>query len=79
MLRRAISSRMKVDPFSALAKAMLRVRIVAPIPGKGTIGIDRDPDTGLYLFPDTPDTLDDLRRLRAGSLDSLQITQPVGS
>ena len=38
---------------------------------KGVIGISRDQSTGLYLFPDTPQTLDQLRDLQAGNLNQL--------
>jgi hypothetical protein len=38
---------------------------------KGVIGIKRDPSTGLYLFPDTPETLEQLRALQAGHLNQL--------
>jgi DNA invertase Pin-like site-specific DNA recombinase len=38
----------------------------------GTIQISLDPGRNLYLFPDTPDTLDRLRRLRTGEVNSLR-------
>ena len=38
----------------------------------GTIQIALDPGRNLYLFPDTPETFDRLRRLRAGELNSLR-------
>ena len=38
---------------------------------KGVIGITRDQSTGLYLFPDTPQTLDQFRGLQAGNLNRL--------
>ena len=38
----------------------------------GTIQIGLDPGRHLYLFPDTPEALDRLRRLRAGELNSLR-------
>jgi hypothetical protein len=41
----------------------------------GTIAIARDARTGLYLFPDTPDTLAGFRRLRGGEVDRLQFIQ----
>lgn len=37
----------------------------------GTIQVRRDPATNLYLFPDTPATLDQFRQLRAGTLKTL--------
>ena len=41
----------------------------------GTIAIARDARTGLYLFPDTPDTLAGFRQLRGGEVDRLQFIQ----
>jgi hypothetical protein len=41
----------------------------------GTIAIARDICTGLYLFPDTPDTLAGFRRLRSGEVDRLRFIQ----
>lgn len=38
---------------------------------KGVIGIKWDPSTGLYLFPDTPETLEQFRDLQAGHLKQL--------
>lgn len=38
---------------------------------KGVIEIKRDRSTGLYLFPDTPETLEQLRDLQAGHLNQL--------
>jgi hypothetical protein len=35
---------------------------------RGVIEIDRDPDTQLYLFPDRPETIDALQRLKAGAI-----------
>ena len=37
----------------------------------GTIQVCRDPTTRLYLFPDTPATLEQFRQLRAGILKTL--------
>src|SRR3954462_74983 len=45
----------------------------------GTIAITRDERTGLYLFPDAPGTLDQLRRLRAGELDQIAVGTELGS
>jgi hypothetical protein len=39
--------------------------------GNGTIAVARDGKTGLYLFPDTPRTLAQFRKLRAGKLYNL--------
>ena len=36
--------------------------------GRGVIEIDLDRTTGLYLFPDRPQTLADLRQLKAGTI-----------
>jgi DNA invertase Pin-like site-specific DNA recombinase len=38
----------------------------------GKIQITRDPQTGLYLFPDQPDTLDLLQQLKAGTVNNLR-------
>jgi hypothetical protein len=45
----------------------------------GTIAITRDERTGLYLFPDTPGTLDGLQKLRAGELDRIAFDTEMGS
>ena len=45
----------------------------------GTIAITRDERTGLYLFPDAPGTLDQLRKLRAGELDQIAFGTELGS
>jgi DNA invertase Pin-like site-specific DNA recombinase len=37
----------------------------------GTIAVVRDADSGLYLFPDAPSTLNGLQKLRAGEVDRL--------
>jgi hypothetical protein len=37
----------------------------------GTIALSRDEATGLYLFPDRPDTLQQFQQLQAGQLDRL--------
>ena len=44
----------------------------------GTIAVRRDPATRLYLFPDTPDTLDHFRQLYAGEIPNLQVPNPAG-
>jgi predicted DNA-binding transcriptional regulator AlpA len=38
----------------------------------GKILVDRDPQTGLYLFPDQPETLEKFNQLKAGSLHNLR-------
>jgi hypothetical protein len=38
---------------------------------KGVIHVSKDSKTGLYLFPDTPQTLEQFRKLKAGLIDSL--------
>jgi DNA invertase Pin-like site-specific DNA recombinase len=40
---------------------------------KGTINVSRDQATGLYLFPDTPHTLDQFKQLKAGTLNQLRL------
>jgi DNA invertase Pin-like site-specific DNA recombinase len=35
---------------------------------RGIIEIERDTTSGLYLFPDRPETIDELRRLKAGAI-----------
>lgn len=37
----------------------------------GTIAIETDAQTGLYLFPDGPETLREFQKLKAGKLDRL--------
>src|SRR5215468_968666 len=39
---------------------------------RGTVAITRDAATGLYLFPDTPQTLEDFRQLQAGQRPALR-------
>jgi hypothetical protein len=39
---------------------------------RGTVAIRRDAATGLYLFPDRPETLETFRQLRAGQLRELR-------
>lgn len=41
----------------------------------GTIAVARDSKTGLYLFPDTPRTLAQFRKLRAGKLYNLRFSE----
>jgi hypothetical protein len=38
----------------------------------GRIGVQRDEETGLYLFPDQPETLEAFRQLRDGQLTALR-------
>ena len=38
---------------------------------RGAVAITRDAATGLYLFPDAPETLDAFRQLQAGELTEL--------
>jgi hypothetical protein len=44
----------------------------------GTIAIRRDETTGLYLFPDTSETLDGFRQLCDGEIQILQFPNPMG-
>jgi hypothetical protein len=39
---------------------------------RGRIQITRDPRTGLYLFPDQPDTLEKFRQIQAGTVNNLR-------
>jgi len=39
---------------------------------RGTVVIQRDAQTRLYLFPDCPETLEAFRQLRAGHLSELR-------
>ena len=39
---------------------------------RGRIGVKRDEETGLYLFPDRPETLEAFRQLRDGQLTALR-------
>jgi hypothetical protein len=41
---------------------------------KGTIQITKDPKTGLYLFPDEPNTLELFKKLKSGQLDNLRFS-----
>jgi hypothetical protein len=38
---------------------------------KGSIQIEKDTKTGLYLFPDTPETLQRLKKLKDGEIRQL--------
>ena len=38
----------------------------------GKIDVKKDPQTGLYLFPDQPDTLDLFQQFKAGTLQNLR-------
>ena len=38
---------------------------------KGVIHVARDIQTGLYLFPDKPDTIDRFKKLRAGLIEQM--------
>ena len=42
---------------------------------RGNIKLDRDPKTGRYVFPDTPDTFDRLQQLRDGLILNIDLTQ----
>jgi excisionase family DNA binding protein len=39
----------------------------------GTVTVTRDAGSGLYLFPDTPETVHALEQLKAGELERLAI------
>jgi DNA invertase Pin-like site-specific DNA recombinase len=38
---------------------------------RGVVQIDRDDATGLYLFPDSPETIEKLRQLKAGAVEKV--------
>lgn len=38
---------------------------------RGVVAVGRDDETGMYLFPDRPETIENFRRLRAGEIDRL--------
>ena len=38
---------------------------------RGIVEIDRDNATGLYLFPDSPQTIEELRQLKAGAIEKV--------
>lgn len=39
---------------------------------RGVIEIDRDADTRLYLFPDRPETINELKRLQGGAISRMR-------
>jgi hypothetical protein len=41
---------------------------------KGCIQISKDADTGLYLFPDKPETLAAFRQLKEGTVNNLRFS-----
>ncbi len=41
----------------------------------GTIQVDKDPKTRLFLFPDEPETLEQFKRLRAGQFQNLRFSR----
>jgi len=45
----------------------------------GAIAVLRDECSGLYLFPDTPDTLTDLQKLRTGEVEQLTFRAEMAS
>jgi DNA invertase Pin-like site-specific DNA recombinase len=45
----------------------------------GTIAVTRNADSGLYLFPDVPNTLTQLQKLQAGEVRRLAFTPQAGS
>ena len=40
----------------------------------GTIQVDKDPKTRLYLFPDEPTTVDLFKQLKSGQIDNLRFS-----
>jgi DNA invertase Pin-like site-specific DNA recombinase/predicted DNA-binding transcriptional regulator AlpA len=61
-----------VDGFLTLPQVAERLQVTPHwlyhLINRGVVEIDRDDSTGLYLFPDHPKTLDELRQLKAGAL-----------
>jgi len=41
----------------------------------GTIQVNKDPETHLFLFPDEPATLESFRQLRAGQFKTLRFSR----
>ena len=41
----------------------------------GTIQVDKDPKTRLFLFPDEPETIEQFRHLRAGQFQNLRFSR----
>jgi len=41
----------------------------------GTIQVDKDPQTRLFLFPDEPETIEQFKRLRAGQFQNLRFSR----
>jgi DNA invertase Pin-like site-specific DNA recombinase len=41
----------------------------------GTIQVDKDPNTKLFLFPDSPSTLEQFRQLRSGTFQNLRFSR----
>jgi hypothetical protein len=41
----------------------------------GTIEVDKDPQTRLFLFPDEPETIEQFKRLRAGQFQNLRFSR----
>jgi hypothetical protein len=41
----------------------------------GTIQVDKDPQTRLFLFPDTPETIEQFKLLRAGQFQNLRFSR----
>jgi DNA invertase Pin-like site-specific DNA recombinase len=41
----------------------------------GTIQVDKDPKTRLFLFPDEPETIEQFKRLRAGQFQNLRFSR----
>ena len=41
----------------------------------GTIQVDKDPKTGLFLFPDEPETIEQFKHLYAGQFQNLRFSR----
>jgi DNA invertase Pin-like site-specific DNA recombinase len=67
----------KVDGFLTVPQVAQALGVTAHwlynLMKRGVIEIKRDADTRLYLFPDRPETIDELRRLQAGTLTHVKV------
>jgi DNA invertase Pin-like site-specific DNA recombinase len=67
----------KVDGFLTVPQVAQALGVTAHwlynLMSRGVIEIDRDPDTRLYLFPDHPETIDQLRQLQAGAIAHVKL------
>ena len=45
---------------------------IYPLVSRGRLGVPRNEETGRYLFPDRPETLEAFRQLRDGQVTELR-------